>query len=65
VLGTANLDNFDPKVLMSIIQKRVQCPILVNLIRNGLKAKVFEDKQVQTHKPNIEKKIKLKICPPI
>lgn len=40
--------NIDHKILMSIIEKRIKDPIILNLIRSGLKAKVFEGNKVFT-----------------
>lgn len=41
-------DNIDHKILMKIIEKRIQDPIILNLIRTGLKAKIYTDKGVYT-----------------
>ena len=37
-------DNIDHKILMSIIKKRISDPLILKIIRNGLKCKVFEGK---------------------
>lgn len=41
-------DTIDHKILMSIITKRIQDPIILKLIKTGLKARVFQDNKVFT-----------------
>merc|ERR1712087_226566 len=41
-------DNIDHKILMSIISKRIKDPIILKLIKTGLKSRVFDDKVIFT-----------------
>lgn len=41
-------DNIDHKILMKLIEERIKDPIILKLIRAGLKAKIFENKQIFT-----------------